>query len=416
MTIDKALFKRISDRIDSYREDCIRLQFGLSAIPALSPENGGDGELPKARFLAERLRELGFTDIFDINAPDSRVSSGLRPNLIARVPGKRTDRTVWIMTHLDIVPPGEASLWHSDPYQGFVKDGLVYGRGTEDNQQDMVASIFAAKAFLDEGLTPESGIGLAFVSDEETASRYGISHVLADPKNPFRKTDIIVVPDSGNEEGTMIEVAEKSINWLRFRTLGKQCHGSRPNEGINAFRAASYLAVALDELHQVFPAVDPFFDPPGSTFQPTKKEANVPNVNTIPGEDVFYLDSRILPQYKLAEVMAAINSRVEAVEKRFGVTIEITPVQQVEAPAATAHDAPVVLALAEAAREVYKVEGTAQGVGAGTVAAYFRKEDYPVAVWSRVLQKAHQPDEHCSLENMMGNAKVFAHLFLQTGR
>ncbi len=154
MTIDKVSFKKISERIDSYREDCIRLQFGLSAIPALSPENGGDGELPKARFLAERLRELGFTDIFEINAPDSRVSSGQRPNLIARIPGKCTDRMVWIMTHLDIVPPGEASLWHSDPYKGFVKDGLVYGRGTEDNQQDMVASIFAAKAFLDEGLTP----------------------------------------------------------------------------------------------------------------------------------------------------------------------------------------------------------------------------------------------------------------------
>jgi succinyl-diaminopimelate desuccinylase len=413
MTIDQTAFMKICDRIDSYKEDAIRLQLGLTAIPALSPENGGDGELKKAEFLAGRLRDMGFTDVAELHAPDSRTTSGLRPNLVARIPGRRADRTVWIMTHFDIVPPGEMSLWREDPYKGYVKDGFIYGRGTEDNQQDMVASIMAARAFLDLNLTPEWAVGLVFVSDEETASRYGISHILSHPDNPFRKTDLIVVPDSSNEQGTMIEVAEKSINWLRFRTIGKQCHGSRPQEGINAFRAASHLVVALDELHQAFPAADPFFDPPESTFEPTRKEANVPNVNTIPGEDVFYLDSRILPRYKLADVMADIRKRADAIEKRFGVAIEITPVQQVEAPAATPHDAPVVLALAEAVRDVYGVEAKPEGVGAGTVAAYFRKEDYPVAVWSRSLQKAHQPDEHCSIAYMMANAKVFAHLFLQ---
>ena len=113
--------------------------------------------------------------------------------------------------------------------------------------------------------------------------------------------------------------------------------------------------------------------------------------------------------------MAAVRKLADAVEKRFGVRIEITPVQQVEAPSATPHDAPVVTALAAAIRDVYGAEATPQGVGAGTVAAYFRKRDYPAAVWSRSLQKAHQPDEHCSLAYMMENAKVFAHLFLQTG-
>jgi len=413
MTIDQETFRKICARIDSYEEDFVRLQFELTAIPALSPDNGGDGEFKKANHLMMRLREMGFTDITDLHAPDSRVEVGVRPNMIARIPGRRTDKSVWIMTHLDIVPPGESALWHSDPYRGYVRDGLVYGRGTEDNQQDMVASVFAAKAFLDEGVTPENTVGLAFVSDEETASFYGISHVLDHPSNPFRASDLIVVPDSGNEEGTLIEVAEKSINWLRFRTIGKQCHGSRPDVGINALLAASHLIVKLDELHNKFPASDPFFEPPVSTFQPTKKEANVPNVNTIPGEDVFYLDSRILPQYKLAEVMAEIRSMADGIESAFRVKIEITPVQQVEAPAATPHDAPVVLALAEAVRDVYKVEATPQGVGAGTVAAYFRKRNYPVAVWSKSLQRAHQPDEHCAITNMIGNAKVFAHLFLQ---
>lgn len=411
--IDQATFSTVQRRIDSDREAMIQTQIGLTAIPALAPENGGDGEHEKARYLLANLRNFGFPDIQEINAPDGRVSSGVRPNIIARVPGREDSRTVWILTHLDIVPPGEMKFWESDPYRGYVKKGRIYGRGTEDNQQDLVASLFAAKAFLDEGIVPESNIGLAFVSDEETASRWGLAYILRHESNPFKKTDLLVVPDSGNEQGTMIEVAEKSIYWLRFKTVGKQCHASKPELGKNAFLAASHLVVRLDELHGTFDAVDAGYHPPMSTFQPTKKEMNVPNVNTIPGDDVFYLDCRILPQYSLKEVYGRIRSMADDIERRFGVLIEVEAVQDVQAPAPTPDDAPVVLALQEAIRAVYRLHANPAGIGAGTVAAYFRREGYPAAVWCRIGQTAHQPNENCLISSMMGNAKVYAHLFLQ---
>jgi len=53
-------FKKIAQRIDSYREEMIELQTALSAVPAIGPENGGEGELLKANLLEKRLRELGF--------------------------------------------------------------------------------------------------------------------------------------------------------------------------------------------------------------------------------------------------------------------------------------------------------------------------------------------------------------------
>ena len=411
--IDQAAFDAVQKRIDSYREAMIRMQIGLTAIPALSPENGGDGEWEKSRYLLANLRKLGFTVIREINAPDGRVTAGVRPNILVTVPGRDKNRTVWILTHLDIVPPGEIKFWDRDPYQGYVKNERVYGRGTEDNQQDLVASLFAARAFLEEGILPESNIGLAFVSDEETASRWGLAYILRQESNPFRKTDLLVIPDSGNEEGTMIEVAEKSIYWLRFKTVGKQCHASKPELGKNAFLAASHLVVRLDELHRVLGAVDTLYHPPMSTFQPTKKEANVPNVNTIPGEDIFYLDCRILPQYPLQEVHRQVRGRADDVERRFDVRIEIEAVQEVQAPAPTPGDAPVVLALQEAVRAVYRLQARPEGIGAGTVAAYFRREGYPAAVWCRIGQTAHQPNENCLIASMMGNAKVYAHLFLQ---
>ena len=411
--IDADKFQRISQRIDSYREQMIELQTALTAIPAIGPENGGDGELLKANFLKQRLMELGFKNFRHYDAQDNRVSSGVRPNFVTTIEGKNKSRFVWIITHLDIVPPGELNLWHHDPYRAYVKDGHIFGRGVEDNQQDMVASIFAAKAIIDEGLTTANSINLAFVSDEETSSNMGLFYMMDSTDKLFNHDDLIVVPDSGNPQGTLIEVAEKSILWPCFKTKGKQCHGSKPQLGNNAFFAASHLVTKLGKLKKLFPKSDPLFDPPESTFEPTKKEANVGNINTIPGEDFFCMDCRVLPDYDLQDVTSAIQKIVREIEKKFKVQIEISTAQYVQSAKPTSPDTPVIKALTEAIQTVYNIEAFAGGVGAGTVASYIRKKDYPAAVWSKTNQTAHQPDENCPIDNILGNAKVFAHLFLQ---
>ncbi|MFZ2397415.1 MAG: M20 family metallo-hydrolase [Smithella sp.] len=411
--IDPEIFRRITKRIDSYREAMIELQIALCAFSAVGPENGGDGELLKANFLKNRLLQMGFKNFRHYDAKDQRVSSGIRPNFITTIEGKNKNKFIWIITHMDIVPPGELRLWSHDPYSAYVKNGHIFGRGVEDNQQDMVASIFAAKAMIEEGIIPDNSINLAFVSDEETSSNMGLYYMIDSTDSLFNDDDLIVVPDSGNPEGSLIEVAEKSMLWLCFKTIGKQCHGSNPQLGNNAFVAASHLVTKLVKLKKLFPRSDPLFDPPQSTFEPTKKEANVGNINTIPGEDIFCMDCRVLPEYDLQDVMKAIQIIVQGIEKQFKVQIEISTAQYVQSAEPTSPDAPIVQMLTKAIQEVYNVKAYAGGVGAGTVASYIRKKNCPVAVWSKTNQTAHQPDENCPIDNMLGNAKVFAHLFLR---
>ncbi len=403
--------KRIMKRIDSYEDDMVRLQIELSAIPALGPENGGDGEYEKALFLRKKLVEFGFGEIESIDAPDSRVSAGVRPNLIAKIKGTSGSGAVWIFTHMDVVPPGEISLWDRDPFQGYRKDGKIYGLGTEDNQQDLVSSIFAAKAFFDEGVAPCRSVNLAFLADEETGSALGMEYLIENRSGLFSKSDLLIAPDYGDEEGSVIEIAEKSMLWLRLKTSGRQCHASKPQLGRNAFRAASHLVVSLNDLYRIFDRSDPIYRPGISTFEPTKKEANVPNVNTIPGEDVFYLDCRVLPSYPLGQILGEIRKMADDVEKRFEVKIELSPVQEVQAPPPTPADSPVVTALQKAVRQVYCISPTVIGIGGGTVAAPLRKRGYPIAAWSRLGATGHQPNEHCLVSNMVGNAKVYALLF-----
>ena len=70
---------------------------------------------------------------------------------------------------------------------------------------------------------------------------------------------------------------------MKLTLTGRQGHASRPQLANNTLRACAHVIVALEALREEFPRQNPLFKPPESTFEPTRKDANVPNINTIPG-------------------------------------------------------------------------------------------------------------------------------------
>ncbi|AEJ62148.1 acetylornithine deacetylase or succinyl-diaminopimelate desuccinylase [Spirochaeta thermophila DSM 6578] len=416
--------KRMLSYMEAHTEEMVELQRLLTSHPALSPEVGGRGEWEKAQALVEWLeahllreaREKGVAaSLSVVEVPDERAERGSRPSILVELWHDRNGPAFWIMTHLDVVPPGEVALWNGDPFTAVVKEGRIYGRGTEDNQQSMTSSIFAARALVALGLAPERPLKLLFVADEEFGNRYGIQALVTSHRSLFKEGDVFLVPDGGLPDGSMIEVAEKQLLWLKFTTRGRQCHASRPDLGKNAFVAASDLVVRLSRLDERFPRRNDLFVPPCSTFVPSRKDPNVPNINTVPGEDVFYMDCRVLPEVDLAEVMGAVEALCREVEAAYGVEISVEVVQRIVSRPTPA-DAPLVDALKAAVEEVYGVEARPMGIGGGTVAAPLRNEGFDCVVWSTVDETAHQPNEYCVIEHMVKDAGVMALLALRFRR
>ena len=413
-------FSPISERIEEYTEEMVELQAELTRRPALGPENGGEGEWEKARFLEDYLRRVGLPEPEHYDSPDERVPEGTRPNLAVNIPGRKDGPRIWVMTHIDVVPPGERTEngtwkgWDSDPFEVRRDGDKLFGRGVEDDQQPLVSSVFAARALADLQVQPTHPVTLLIVSEEETGSARGLGYLLEAHEDLFSEDDIIIVPDGGNEEGSMIEIAEKSVLWLHFNMRGKQSHGSMPDHGLNAFRAASHLVCRLDEiLHDRFDEMDSLYQPVRSTFEPTLHSSNVPNVNTVPGEDHFCFDCRVLPCYDLEDVLECARSEARAVDEEFGTETDLSVQNRLDAPDPTPADAPVVDVLKTALKEVRGVEGTPMGIGGSTVAALFREKGYPAAVWATVNMTAHQANEYCLISNMVEDARVFAYVFLQ---
>ncbi|MDR1239256.1 MAG: M20 family metallo-hydrolase [Treponema sp.] len=407
----------------------VELETELCKRPAVSPESGGEGELEKCRFLEDWLKNHGFTQLERYDAPDSRARGGVRPSLIATIPGRdegpETAR-LWIMSHIDVVPPGETALWERDPWTAALADGgtgpdgkplgrRIIGRGVEDNQQGLVSSVLAALALITQGISPARTVKLLFAADEENGSAYGIDWLLKNHGNLFRASDMVLIPDSGDRKGESIEVAEKNLLWIRFTTHGVQAHGSRPDQGANAHLAGAELAVRLHyDLMKKFSARDPLFEPDYSTFEPTKKEANVPNVNTVPGEDVFCMDMRLLPHYPVKQVLAEVDTIKARIEAAQGVTVSYEILQRIESKA-TSGDAPLIQLLSKTIREVYGVDPRPVGIGGGTVAAYLRNAGIDSGVWARIDNTAHQPNEYALIDNILGDAQVMALLMVAEG-
>lgn len=402
-------FQNIFSKIERQKNEIAQAMMQLICIPAIAPENGGEGELKKAEKLMQILETVGFDKIERYDAEDERVPSKKRPNIIAYYYGEDPAEKLWIITHLDVVPPGEESLWTvTKPFEPIIEEGRIYGRGSEDNGQSMVASIFAVKALKRLGIKPKRTVALAFVADEELGSTYGIQHLIK--QELFRKDDLVVVPDSGNENGSFIEVAEKSGLHLQIRTIGKQTHASRPDKGLNAHRIGMEYALALDKLlHEKYSLKDEYFDPPESTFEMTKKEKNVDAVNIIPGQDIVHFDCRILPSYDVQAMLTDIQNLAEESEKKTGATIEITSHMKV-APKPTDANSKIVVMLEKAIRKIRGIEPRVGGIGGGTCAAFFRRVEIPAVVWGTIDEMAHQPNEYAKIENLVNDAKVFASL------
>jgi succinyl-diaminopimelate desuccinylase len=405
-------FQKVSTEIENLRGEMVQALMELISIPAIAPENGGEGEYKKTEKLLQILASVGFDKIERVDAEDKRVPTGKRPNIIAHLHGENDAERLWIITHLDIVPAGEESLWTvTKPFKPTIKDEKIYGRGSEDNGHSMIASIFAVKALKRLGIKPKRTVALAFVADEEQGSTYGIQHLIK--QGLFRKSDLIIVPDSGNENGSFIEIAEKSALWFRIRTIGKQAHASRPHAGLNAHRIGMEYAIALDKmLHEKYALKDSYFDPPESTFEPTKKEKNVDAVNIVPGEDITCFDCRVLPNYNIEEILRDIEALAEEFEKKTKAKIKIEIIQKSAAPKPTDPNSKIVTILKNAIKTLRGLEPKVGGIGGGTCAAFFRRIEVPAVVWSTIDETGHQPNEYIKIENLIEDAKVYAFLMI----
>ncbi len=253
-TIDELLAS-----VDAARDEIVRLHQDLVRIPTVNygsrPDTGN--ETPACELLKDKLGSAGIASEIYESAPT-------RGNIIARISGDPDGTRLLLMSHTDVVPVEDESLWEHPPFSGTIDRGRVYGRGADDDKGDATAHCMAMVLLARSGVRLGGELIYMSNADEESGGRWGAGWI-ADNHADKVRADVAINEGSGapihTPKGLIYPICtgEKGRLEAKITKMGRSGHASRPWATPNP---VPVLAQVIDKIVQYEPEVDvshPFF-------------------------------------------------------------------------------------------------------------------------------------------------------------
>ena len=157
--------------VDAARDEIVAFAQELIRIPTVNhgarPDTGNETALCER--LRDRLAREGIASEIHESAPG-------RGNLIARRGGSSGPRLLF-MSHTDVVPVEDETLWEHPPFSGALDRGRIYGRGADDDKADVVAHTMALILLQRAGARLRGDLTVLAAADEESGGRWGAGWV-----------------------------------------------------------------------------------------------------------------------------------------------------------------------------------------------------------------------------------------------
>jgi carboxypeptidase PM20D1 len=140
-----------------------------------------------------------------------------------------------LMAHQDVVPADEIARWRQPPFEGVVRDGVIWGRGAIDDKGSLVAIMEAAESLANTNRSPERGVILLFGHDEEaggTGAREAAAWLNAKEVRPWFVLDegSLAISDHPvtHRPAALVGISEKGYLTLRLDAAADGGHSSAP--------------------------------------------------------------------------------------------------------------------------------------------------------------------------------------------
>jgi len=298
-------------------------------------------QIPSYTFLKEQEKEtaLYIQRLFkkeDIPVTLLEVENG-RYNVVAVLKGKGGGKSLTLSGHLDTVPAYDMK----NAFSGKVADGKLYGRGSCDMKGPLAAQIAAIIGIKRAGIELAGDLYFTGVIDEEEKGR-GIGYLVKN--GPFTNATIVGEPTSMH-----IAIGHKGLEWIKIQVYGKQVHGGRMDEGINAIYMASRLIEKIYEEYAPFIAkrTHPIL---GHATINVGRIIGGDQLSTVPGNCTIEIDRRWMPEESIEQVYYELNELIKNLsqkDNRFHAEVKsyYNPASLLpHKPFCTAIDDPIVLA------------------------------------------------------------------------
>src|SRR5712691_5524154 len=100
-----------------------------------------------------------------------------RANLVARLKGNGSGRPILIFAHTDVVGV-QREKWPVDPFGAVLKDGYVWGRGSADDKDKLVASLMLMLLLKRSGAALDRDVIFMAEAGEEGTTQVGIDFMV----------------------------------------------------------------------------------------------------------------------------------------------------------------------------------------------------------------------------------------------
>ncbi len=394
----------VGGRLSGTLEYSLRILKELIAIPTVNPP--GEHYEDAAGFLADELKSIGMSvrliripeDWLDKHYPYAPLHRGYPRVIVYAWTEDVGEPTIHFNGHYDVVPPGTG--WSFDPFKPIVRDGKVYGRGSNDMKAGIAATVAVLREALSRGLESRVRLEAAFVPDEESGgmgTKYLVEEFGVKPSN------VVIAEPSGVSR---VGIGHRGYVRGLIRVYGRQAHASLPVYGVNAFeKACQVLSILMStyvkrlrEVKSKYPfepeeAASPTISFGGYAESTSKKD------NIVPGEFVFSFDRRTIPEEDLEEVIRGLSQAVEQAASKADVKASIE-VKAAIPGALTDPDSPLVRLAIDAAKRV-GVEAKPFVAAGRTDQVYYTKSGSTVVTWGPgVWGTSHAVDEYVTIEEI----------------
>lgn len=136
-----------------------------------------------------------------------------RCNLFARLPGRRREGALLLLNHIDVAPVSLEFWKTAPPFEGTIRRGYIYGRGTYDMKSIAIAQALAMADLKRRGVVPKSDVVFVGEADEEIGQEWGSRWLLDHRPDLFRGVAAVL------NEGGVNEVIIREVRFFGLETL-----------------------------------------------------------------------------------------------------------------------------------------------------------------------------------------------------
>jgi acetylornithine deacetylase len=251
--LESSLKTKIMDEVDRRFDDQTNVLADLVRIPSTRFQ-----EAPAQDMMARLFKEDGLgIDRWQVKIDDLKHLPGYSPHSLdyddawnvvgAWRPSNPKGRSLILNGHIDVVPEGPHEMWTRNPYDAYVKDGWMYGRGSGDMKAGLILNVFALRALRALGYMPAADVYQQSVVEEECTG----NGALACLQRGYR-AEAALIPEPS---GCTLTVSQVGVMWFQVKVTGHPVHVYKADAGSNAIESAYRLIQQLRELEKKWNAL-----------------------------------------------------------------------------------------------------------------------------------------------------------------